>query len=271
MKTFFLLLLMLPVFGESRAQSDALQSFRLTSRFLPAEDTVVYFLPENSTGEEKLPLVFMLHGWSGNHLQWNEITDLQQLADDFQFILVCPNGFYDGWYLESTKKPKMKYRSYFEQDLLPEILRRLPADSAVVFVTGLSMGGHGALALFCDRPELFRAAASTSGVVDLAKALRPVFGLQKYLDIKKPEEIAAFSVMEKVKNLAGKNKPFWFDCGTEDFFYRSNRALRKRCDSLKISAVFVARPGGHHKSYWKRMIKYHFAFFREILGDSAKK
>ncbi len=64
-------------------------------------------------GESELPVVYLLHGWSGNYRNWFDKADLPSLADHFQMIIVCPEGGYAGWYLDSPLIKESQYERDF--------------------------------------------------------------------------------------------------------------------------------------------------------------
>ena len=68
----------------------------IDAKYIPYPDTTLIILPADyETVRMEYPLVVLLHGWSGNYNQWNENVNLQEYADQYNFILVCPDGFYD--------------------------------------------------------------------------------------------------------------------------------------------------------------------------------
>ena len=125
------------------------------------------FKPESYDSDKKYPLVFMLHGHSGDYTQWSEIVDLKYYANKYRFIIVCPDGHYDSWYVDSPILKESQFESYLFNDLVPEIFSNYGIDSNNIFITGLSMGGHGAINLFLNHPKFFKSAGSTSGILDL--------------------------------------------------------------------------------------------------------
>ena len=52
----------------------------------------------NSDNMDAFPVVYLLHGWSGNYSNWINKADLQTLVDKYNIIIVCPDGGYAGWY-----------------------------------------------------------------------------------------------------------------------------------------------------------------------------
>ena len=118
---------------------------------LPSADQYLIVTPENYNTRNDYPLIILLHGWSGNYQQWNSIIDLQDLANAYNFVIVCPDGFYDSWYLNNPLKPEVQYEDFFWQDFIPYLKNNYSIDSNNVFISGLSMGGHGAITLYLKK------------------------------------------------------------------------------------------------------------------------
>ncbi len=242
----------------------AQQQIIFTSPLLPAGDTVHVYKPKTYKDTHNYPLVFLMHGWSGNYKQWGQIVNLQDFADEYNFVIACPDGFYDCWYLNSPAKANSQFVTFFFNNLLPEMQQKYNINKTQIFISGLSMGGHGALYLYLQHPELFASAGSTSGALDLrGPAQRGGLGLEKIIGEfdKNLDKYAACSVIDNLSKIAGSEKEIIFDCGTEDFLYETNNAVRKKCDELKIKAVYITQPGEHNYAYWKKSIKFHFDFF----------
>ncbi|WP_379086658.1 alpha/beta hydrolase [Pedobacter sp. UC225_65] len=138
------------------------------SKNLPKPDTTWVFKPKSYKKAEKLPVIFLLHGYSGNYKQWHTIMDAQKYADEYNFIIVCPDGLFSSWYLNSPVKPDWQFENFFFDELYPDIKKKYSVDEQHIFISGLSMGGHGAFYLFIKRPELFSSAGSTSGGIKLS-------------------------------------------------------------------------------------------------------
>lgn len=233
---------------------------------IPGNDTVWVYKPATYEQHDKFPLLFLLHGYSGKYSSWHTLLNMQELSDTYNFILVCPDGFFDSYYLDSPLKNENQYASFFFETLLPYVHSKFKTDTSRVFITGLSMGGHGAIYLYCEKPELFAGAASSSGVLDLNyssqkdRALANLFG--PYAQNK--ARFDAYSAVNRIKRLKGTRHPIYFDCGTEDFLYQANKQFRDRCDQLGLNATFLTMPGTHDASYWKKAIPRHFDFFQEL-------
>ncbi len=240
------------------------------SGLIPGNDTVWIFKPTKIVSNKEYPAVYILHGWSGNYRSWNKLINLQEYADKYDCIIISPDGFYDLYYLDSPLIPNCQYASFFVKELYPALLNQYPIDTINIFITGLSMGGTGAMYLFLKNPHLFKSAGSTSGVLDLSysgnkkKKLSELLG--SYDSHKKIfDEHSAINLLKNIKN---SNKHILFDCGTEDYLYESNNSFRKECDKLGIKATYISQPGAHEAKYWKKSIKYHFEFFNDLINCS---
>ncbi len=237
------------------------------SKYLPQPDTTWVFQPKVAAVQKKLPVVFLLHGYSGNYKQWHQIMDAQRYADEYGFLVVCPDGLYSSWYLNSPVKADLQFETFFFEELLPDIKKNYVIDESNLFITGLSMGGHGALHLFIQRPDLFKSAGSTSGGVRLSDGFGK-YGLGEVLG-NPPKESALwqkYAVLSNLHRLEGIEKPFIFDCGSGDFFYEANNLLKEKADELKLPATYISQPGAHNRAYWKKSIRQHFDFFKGLMS-----
>lgn len=241
----------------------------LHSSLIPAPDTVWVFTPSTyNKSKASYPIVYLLHGYSGSYHQWNDITDLQKLANHFDFILVCPDGFFSSWYIDSPIKKDTQYKSFFFKVLMPQISNRYRVNENQAFITGLSMGGHGALYLFSQQPRRFLSAGSISGVVNLA-AVGSSYELEELLGTwpQNRDRWKQFSVMGNLIAIKNNGKKIIFDVGRSDPFYNMNKALAVKADSLGIDATFITRPGGHNYTYWKQSLPFQLFFFKQLVNN----
>ncbi|WP_316770183.1 alpha/beta hydrolase family protein [Pedobacter frigiditerrae] len=259
-----LIILIIAFFWQLSAYSQ--EQLVYQSKNLPKADTTWVFKPKNYKKLDKLPVMFLLHGYSGNYKQWNNIMNAQKYADEYGFIIICPDGLFSSWYLNSPVKADWQYETFFFNELYPDIKTKYKVDDKNVFISGLSMGGHGALYLFIKRPDLFSGAGSTSGGVKLSDGFGK-FGLGDLLGNPQADSELwkKFSVIENINQLKGNEKPIIFDCGSSDMFYVANNQLKQKCDELKLNATYISQPGGHNKTYWTKSIKQQFEFFKNQL------
>ena len=113
---------------------------------------------------EDIPVLYLLHGMSGNHNSWLKRTNVERLLRGTNLIVVMPNTS-NGWYTD-TKYGFDYYTALAEE--LPQVLKRffpnMTSKREKTFIAGLSMGGYGCfkLALATNR---FSHAASFSGAL----------------------------------------------------------------------------------------------------------
>lgn len=245
----------------------AQETLRIPSpKNLKQSDSVLVFKPQQSS-LEKYPVVYLLHGHNANYKSWSKLADLQKLANQYQFIIVCPDGLKKSWYLNSPNKDSLQYESFFLEELMPTINQKYKVDDRNVFITGASMGGFGAMYMITKHPQLFAGAGSTSGVLNLRySAFRKTtiaYLIGTYDDKNKLYD--DYSPVNNLLSLQGLNKALIFDTGTEDYLYITSKQFRQKCDELKIKATYIAQPGGHTGGYWSKSILEHFDFFSEHL------
>ena len=248
------------------------QQFVLKSDNLTNNDTVWVFTPSDyhDNNNQAYPAIYLLHGWSGNYHQWNDIINCQEYADKFGFIIICPDGLYDSWYINSPAISNSQFTDFFFQELMPFVTKKFNINLNKVFISGLSMGGHGALYLFEQKPKLFKSAGSLSGVLDFRLSSNK-YSINKYLGLKNQIEVQhildQYSVSGNIQNIASSGKEIIFSCGTEDPFYQINNNFKQKCDSLNIKATYIVSSGGHNYQYWNSAIKHHFIFFKQFLNN----
>jgi len=219
------------------------------------------------------PVVYLLHGWSGNYAQWIKLApQLKNAVEEFPMLIVCPDAGYDSWYFDSPVDTSVKYETFVAKELTLYVDQKYKtmADRSKRAITGLSMGGHGALYLAIKHPDIFGAAGSMSGGLDL-RPFPDKWGISKDLgeETDHAENWAQNSVVNLVEKL--KNDQVWiqFDCGTSDFFIDVNRATHKKLLELKINHDYTERPGEHNDDYWRSAVDVQLFNFRKFFERKA--
>ncbi|MDE5711908.1 alpha/beta hydrolase family protein [Bacteroides sp.] len=229
---------------------------------------VVYVLPDKALDKKACPVVYLLHGHGGNARSWILLKpELPQIADEKGIIFVCPDGK-NSWYWDSPKNPAYRYETFVASELVKytdEHYATIPEKKGRA-ISGLSMGGHGALWLAIRHKELFGAAGSMSGGVDI----RPFpqnwhmkEQLGEFASNKKVwDEHTVINQLDKIEN---GDLALTIDCGEGDFFLEVNKELHKRLLERKIDHDFTTRPGAHTGTYWNNSIDYHILFFDKFF------
>lgn len=229
-------------------------------------------LPANYEQQiEGFSVVYLLHGAGGNYSSWNEkASNLSQLADLYNIIIVCPDGGRTSWYFDSPVDKSMRYETYIAQELIKSVDAEYNTNPVKEHraIAGLSMGGHGALYLSIKNPTIWGAAGSMSGGVDI----RPFpnnWDLPKRLGVMEThvENWEENTVINLVDALKYKDLKLIIDCGVDDFFYKVNLDLHHKLLAQKTPHHFISRPGGHNWSYWNQAVLYQILFFTEFFKD----
>jgi len=225
--------------------------------------------PDNYTNQkEHFPVLYLLHGAGNDYTEWTKYISLADYANKYNFIIVCPDGGRTSWYFDSPVDSTMKYETYISSELVGFIDAnyRTISNRNKRAIAGLSMGGHGALYLGIRHQDVWGAAGSMAGGVDI----RPFpnnWDIAKRLGTysQSPENWENNTVINQLYLLNGKNMSLLFDCGNSDFFCDANRRLHQQMLERNIPHTYIERPGGHELEYWKVTIKYQLFFFNEFF------
>jgi S-formylglutathione hydrolase FrmB len=246
------------------AQAFKTDTITIKSDLLPNAMKVTVITPDNAVKGET-PSVYLLNGYGGDYRSWGIIRpDMGQIADCYNMVMVMPSGM-DSWYWDAPANPSMKMESFFVRELVPYIDNHYPTaqDASLRAITGLSMGGHGALWLALRHPDIWHNAGSTSGgvnIIPFPKKWKMAAALGDYEANKQRWE--DHTVINLVDSLtADQAMNIIFDCGTEDFFSDVNLQLHNKLLKMKIPHDYIARPGVHNAKYWANSILYQLLYF----------
>lgn len=263
--------LLLIAAGLSAGQLDTVTIY--SPKMQKAAKAVVVLPDDYSRSGARYPVFYLLHGWSGSYRDWPTKTDLKPLADRYHLIIVCPDGGFAGWYVDSPIRKDSQYETYIAREVVDYIDKnyRTCADSLGRFLCGLSMGGHGAFTLLAKYPERFAGAGCMSGAMNMTGGTRRA-NLEDVLgDYESNQERwIQNSAVHLASRLVGRNKAILIDCGVEDFLYPTNVELHQKLLQLKIPHDYIERPGAHRWSYWVNALEYHLLFytkFRQTLNN----
>ncbi|NIZ04768.1 esterase family protein [Pseudoalteromonas sp. HF66] len=242
------------------------------------EKPVTVTIPDGYQESKKYNVIYVLHGYSGNHSDWTKLTDIEKLANQYDVIIVNPDGNYGSWYLDSDIDKSSQYETYIAEDLVNYIdstysTNRSKSGRAI---TGLSMGGFGALHIAINNQARFAAVSGMSAGVDV-RPFSAEFDLAKVLgsyaeNKEKWDSIAIINNLHKIAagNTAWKKGadtlPIMLDIGVGDFFIEQNRALHQAMLDLRIRHDYIERPGIHDWHYWNKVIAYQFLFLTSHMA-----
>ncbi|QEC75243.1 alpha/beta hydrolase [Mucilaginibacter ginsenosidivorax] len=230
--------------------------------------------------KKNFPVLYLLHGGFGHFNDWlNKTPDkmlVRNLADQYNMIIVMPEGEIFSYYIDSPVDPNSKFETYIIKEVIPFIdsKYRTMKDKKGRVITGLSMGGYGSLYLSTSHPDLFAAAGSMSGALDPNMTtwnLTPerFNGLTKFLDKimgpMTPDSYLPYSVVNMADQIRKNGLPIVMDIGVEDFLLEPNRELHRRLVYNHTLHDYTERPGGHTWEFWQDALPYQVLYFSKRL------
>ena len=145
----------------------------------------------------------------------------------------------------------------------PECIHGAKKESPL-FISGLSMGGFGALRIGAKYAPKFRAISGHSSITSLPQIKffaggNPLKHIMPRIMLSTRMYLKRFYITEKT------SPPIRFDCGTSDLLINYNRSLHKKMEREGILHAYQENPGGHEWSYWSRHIIESLKFFAANL------
>lgn len=227
------------------------------------------------------PILYELHGLGDNEQffvhtgLWNLVEDLRDSGKLKDFLIVTPAGG-ASFYINS-KDGKIRYEDLLLREFFPFIEKKYRAmpGRANRAISGVSMGGYGALHLAFRHPQLFSAVSAHSAALieklpsflsvpqsPRARVLGEVFGIPPdtaFWNANSPLELA------RSANLSGLK--IYFDCGDQDDFgfEAGAEALDKILTARKIPHEFHIYPGRHDPAYFAAHIPASLAFHSRLF------
>ncbi len=252
--------------GYIRLFGAGIDTITIPSASMGKSFSALLVLPDSHrVSDKRYPVLYLLHGHSGHFTGWYEIsTQLKQWADQYQMIIVCPDGDYDSWYIDSPVQKNRKFETFISNELVHYIDFNYKTidSSASRGISGVSMGGHGAMFLAFKHPDVFGVIGSSSGVLDLLP-YSGFWNLQTIIgdNTKAKERLKKYSSFYLLDKIRSTTQKIWIDCGTEDFLIDLSRKFHQKLLDKNIQHVYLEKPGAHTLKYWKDSYTKQILFF----------
>ena len=244
--------------------------------------------PGYDAGTARYPVLYFLHGLFENEKSWSERSgqqtweSLMSQGKIGRFIVVMPNGG-ESFYINSFDGQE-RYEDFFIQELIPAIDRkyRTVANRQAHGISGVSMGGYGALHLGMRHPDVFGSSSAHSAALIAkfphplptdgrwgfyARVLQKPFGSplnEAHFDANNPLTLA-----EHPEGFA--HLKLYFDCGDQDRygFDAGAKILDQILTSRGFPHQFVLRPGNHGWSYLDQYLHFSLEFHSQIFSQAG--
>lgn len=282
------LIVSLPLHAQSRIDCNALSSKILNSPvhycvYLPAS----YDAPKSPNSAAHYPVLYFLHGLGDNERTlfnsggWTLLDDLRRQHKIGEFLIVAPEGG-RSFYINSTDG-SARYNDFFLQEFVPliESKYRIAKGRNNRAISGISMGGYGALRFAFSHPELFSAVSAQSAALiaetpqeldtaarsgaPLGKLLATVFGSP--IDVQHWKENNPF-VLAARNRAALRRLAIYFNCGQEDNygFEKGASALHQQLENEGIKHEYHSYPGDHSLAYFLTHFTEVMEFHSQAFG-----
>lgn len=258
------------LFVNSFAFGATVDTISIFSNSMNKNIKTVVIRPENSSNS-KLATLYLLHGYSGDYSNWiQKVPYIKTLVDRYNYMVVCPDGGYGSWYWDSPVDANYRYETFITKELISAIESKYQTcnNREGRAITGLSMGGHGALYLAIKHQDLYGAVGSTAGGVDI----RPFPNnwemakrLGSYAENKDLWD--NHTVINNLHLIKPNSLKIFIDCGYDDFFYGVNKKLHEDLLYLNIPHTYLNLPGKHNWEYWAESIPYQMTFFDQYFRN----
>lgn len=244
----------------------------------------------STSTSRRFPVLYLLHGFSGDSTNWCKDTKLIDYAAPYEEIIVMPDGD-NSWYVNSYSDPKMQWENYIVGDLVSYVDShyRTIASRQGRAIAGLSMGGYGALFLGLKHHDMFAAVASLSGVVaaanlqrwdtqtwneinsshaeffeDVQKTIRADFGPEN-----NPGR-ASEDPFLLIRKLTPANCPqIYLAIGWGDSLLYENRKFVALLSTLKMPYRYSEVPGKHEWKVWDEQIQRVLALQASVIDAQS--
>lgn len=227
--------------------------------FLPNDPRMPPSTSAEAPEQPHIKTLFVLHGYTGAAENWN----LEALAQKYHFAIVSPNGE-NAFYLDGISTGH-KFQTFLGVELVDYIRRTfgLAMTPEETYITGLSMGGFGALHTALAYPETFGKVGAMSsalivhGIAHMKPGEDRGIGNYEYyrecfgdLETVEERDTNPEVLVKELKNAGKKLPEIFFCCGTEDFLLEPNRVFHSFLESQQIPHQYFEGKGGHDNEFW---------------------
>lgn len=225
---------------------------------IPMEDHV----RKKEIKKRGFPVLYLLHGLSDDHSGWMRRSGIERYCEEYGLAVVMPNVNRSCY---ADMKYGLDYYTYMTKEIPQFVTNNFPISSRREdnFIAGLSMGGYGAFMIALRNPQMFSAAASLSGALDLSHRLeipeselenmtKSVFGSrEEFLD----SDYDLIALLGRIKDKKDELPRLFQCCGTEDYIYPLNQNFKAAADKYGIELTYEEGPGEHEWGYWDANIQ----------------
>jgi S-formylglutathione hydrolase FrmB len=265
--------------------------------FSPAVDRTMKYnilLPddyETSTG--RYPVLYLLHGLTQNYTVWGLANGAPFYSGLYADLIVVMPDAGNSWYVNWGENEDGQSNNW-EDHVIRDVVSHVDWNFRTIArregraMTGLSMGGFGAVTMGLRNPEMFISIGSTSGALEYGRQAaarmrgemppraprqltpqqearrrqpNPLIGIDGFSSqvertpsgtmFETPEQADAYDPFTLIKQVPREDLPhIYLDCGTEDRLIVGARKLAAYMMEEDVPFDYMQMPGRHNAAYW---------------------
>ncbi|WP_109831879.1 alpha/beta hydrolase [Reichenbachiella versicolor] len=235
---------------------------------LKGRGDICVFVPK---GEHKdLPIVTLMHGVYGSAWIWAMMgaahITTQRLIDEGKIqpvVLAMPSDGLWGDGSAYNAHDGFHFEKWIAEDVPTAVRENIPqtSDQSKLFISGLSMGGFGALRVGAKYGKQYAGISGHSSITEIEQM--KIFveePLEHYHQSDRQDEDVFTCMKENLDTLP----PVRFDCGNADELIEYNRKLHADLTEAAIDHTYEEFEGGHQWEYWQEHLVDTLVFFDQL-------
>jgi S-formylglutathione hydrolase FrmB len=273
------------LFALNALAAERVECNAIKSRYVPGPVGYCALLPPDYDAhpDRKFPVLYFLHGLGGDQTflvssgGWQIIENLWEQKKIGEFVIITPQA--DNSFYINSKDRRVKYEDFFIREFIPRMEKkyRLLGTRQGRAISGVSMGGYGALRLAFKYPQLFVSVAAHmpallerlplgSGDAGFTRFFGNAFGSpadEAFWKANTPFVFARRADLRRLKSLK-----IYADCGDHDNygFDAGLRQLDKLLSRRRVLHSFHIYPGQHNWEFVARHLEESLRFQSSAFG-----
>ena len=280
--------------------------------FSPAVDRTMKYnilLPDDyDASTERYPVLYLLHGLTQNYTAWGRSNGAPFYAGLYDDLIVVMPDVGNSWYVNWGENEEGQSNNW-EDHVIEDVVGHVDWNFRTIArregraMTGLSMGGFGAITMGLRNPDMFISIGSTSGALEFgrqaAARLRgemprrsrrertpeqearrrqpnPLIGIDGFSSqvertpsgtmFATAEQAEAYDPFKLIAQVPREDLPhIYLDCGTEDRLIAGAQELAAYLMEEGIPFDYMQMAGGHNAAYWIEAIGHIMGVQYEVM------
>ncbi|HEX9062364.1 MAG TPA: alpha/beta hydrolase-fold protein [Clostridia bacterium] len=255
---------------ETKSKESIIHDKTFHSKILDGNLNLKIYIPQVYSSNEKLPVLYFLHGASGNPDTLFDSLDIKNCADRLiankriKPLIIVSTDTLNPLRLEEPNKTQSINENPFEGYICKELIPFIDSNYNTItskdgrFIGGISMGGFAAIQTAVHHPDIFSKAGGHS----------PASWLVEYSDkeidnwlysarqLKKGEDISSLPEETGLADIR-----IYLDCGKDDSIVNDVEKLFPAFKKRGIKVECHVNDGDHAIDYWKRNLERYLIFY----------